>query len=80
MVCSLKEQLEESHNIEIEELRAELDLLRIKVQRLERSTSEGSEKDDPETTQPSSRLDARAPVFKPTTLLPAKGHHTPEFS
>ena len=62
---SLKGELEECRN-ENEELRAEPDLLRIKVRRLERSTAETSERDDSETPRPSSRLDASARAFTPT--------------
>ena len=82
LVCSLKGRLEECLT-ENEELRAELDLLRIKVRRLERSTStvEGSEKDDPgATTQPSSRLDARAPAFRPAVRSSLPGEATPQTS
>ena len=78
---NLKGELEECRS-ENEELRAELELLRIKVRRLERSTEmpEGSEKDDPATSQPSSQLDASAPVFTPTVRSSLPEETTPQAS
>ena len=66
LVEDLKRQPEESQT-EKEELRAELDLLRIKVRRLERSTTVADRdgREDPGTTLPSSQLDVRAPAFRP---------------
>ena len=76
---NLKGELEECRS-ENDELRAELELLWIKVRRLERSTEvpEGSEKDDPATSQPSSQLDASAPVFMPTVRFSLPEETTPQ--
>ena len=77
LVEDLKRQLEESQT-EKEELRAELDLLRIKVRRLERSTTEADrdDREDPRTTSPSNRLDVRAPAFRPVVHFSTLGGTT----
>ena len=63
-----QQHLLEKCQTENEELKAELNLLQIKLQRLEQCNMEGSEKDIPRTTmQPSS------------ALLSVKGTHTPEL-
>ena len=57
-----QQRLLEESQTETEELKAKLNLLRIKVQGLERSNMEGSEKDSPKTTQPSIPLVFRSSV------------------
>lgn len=62
---------------ENEGLKAELDLLRTRVQRSEPSSSEGLARDDPGTTPSSSQLDAGASVFS-SSLLSTRRNHTPD--
>ena len=75
VVCNLRRQLEECC-AENEELKDELNLLRTKVQRSERSASQSLVRDDPGTTLPSSRLDVGAPVFRPAVHSSLSGGTT----
>jgi hypothetical protein len=79
LVENLKGQLEESQT-EKEELKAELDLLRIKVRRLGRSTTvtDGDGREDPGTTLSSSQLDVRAPTFRPAVHFSTVEETTPQ--
>ena len=79
LVENLEGQLEESRT-EKEELSAELDLLRIKVRRLERSTTmtDGDSREDTGTALSSNQLDARAPVFGPTVCFSTVEEMTPQ--
>ena len=75
----LKGQLEGSRT-EKEELRAELDLLRIKVRRLERPTTviDGDGREDPGTTLSSSQLDVQALAFRPAVHFSTVEETTPQ--